>query len=186
MRRNTWICTLAAFALIPGCEKPAAQNELGSPATASSSETRNEDSTAVPLKSANFGNFSFALPAGWELAPDEKSKTKAKLIRIDTANNEVDSVIMVDVGKPAAPTVEGMAELMARNIGGVVSPEPVSFDGISAIRITTPSRSLDAPGVAYVLFQDGQVYMIMGAGPDVAADVEHVRESWKWIGSNVP
>jgi hypothetical protein len=130
----------------------------------------------------SFGTFEFVIPAKWSRAKPDRTKTAAMLLLNGTVWNKSDGMIMVDVGKPAAPSAKELAQALAGK-DGKVHADPVQVDGSEGIKVETTSQDLSRPKYAVVVFRDEKVYLIMAAqmpGTNVSQALDQVIKSWKW------
>jgi hypothetical protein len=130
----------------------------------------------------SFGDFRFELPTGWVQGKPERPKTKALLAMIPRGAKSPDGLLMVDVGKAAAPSAMDLAKSLAGRDGRVL-PEPVAVDQEEGVRVEMPSVDLSRPRCAVVVFRNGKAYLIMAAamkGTDITDAFEEVLKTWKW------
>lgn len=169
--------SLGCLALIftIGC----AREEASSPTVPPPSEmTQTPDFGPKPH---DFGEFSFIVPDGWTIATPDRDKTKAMLV-LQVAD-EVKAMLKVDVGVPAAPTPEALAQQFAQSSGGKVLRQEIDFDGVPGIGVVTTSKTMEVPKHVIVLFHKEQVHMVMVAaveGADVQGAMSTILYSWKW------
>ena len=127
---------------------------------------------------------SFSEPSGWTRMIPDKAKTKGWFLAPGSDPNAPSRTIMVDVGKPSAPTLPEIAGLFARAWGGRILEEKTTLDGVEALRVRVerPGPGL-RPVEGVLALKDGQLYSLMGGalpGNDVAGAVEEVRRGWRW------
>lgn len=192
MKKTSILALSFAVGLFTGCDQTAS-NSSSANVSSPSGVTGSASSDKAPLEivspvvqSHNFGEFSFAVPEGWQVAPEEPGKTKAKLVKLDAAGKEVVGLIMVDVGKPANPDPKVLAESLAKGNGGSIANDTLTVDGETAYHFTTPSVTMQAPQAGVVLLRSGKCYMIMGAaneGVDVKSALTQLQNTWKWAGA---
>ncbi|TWU34510.1 hypothetical protein [Novipirellula artificiosorum] len=133
--------------------------------------------------SADFGNFTFSVPNGWNAVSTDRSKTAAMLLLGGKVWQKSDAMIKVDVGNPSAPSPKELAEAFAKQNGGTVDGKTKSFDGVDGVCVTTSSTTLDKPKSLTILFRGGKAYLVMAAAKgdtDVDATMEQIRKTWKW------
>lgn len=129
---------------------------------------------------------SFSEPKGWTRSTPDKVKTKGMFISPDSDRKvALKAMIIVDIGKPAEPSLQATAEGMARDWGGKILDEKTSLDGVEAlrIRVDTPGPGL-RPIEGVLTMKDGKLYMLMGGaipGRSILEQVEEVRKGWKWV-----
>ncbi len=131
--------------------------------------------TVVSLK-----DFQFEIPTGWQLGRSEREKTQALLVQ--PGKDGPTGMMQVDAGTPALPDVRQMAQSFVGGDGRIL-PEPTAVDGISGIRVETPSADLSRPRHIVVVSRNDQVYLIMAAATsdhDVSAAFDHVIKTWRW------
>jgi hypothetical protein len=175
------LCLLIASCIpvLTGCD-PGATEASRQTATASAATGRQQ---AGATGRQQFGEFSFELPENWSKASPDKAKTRAMLLFGGASWAEARGMIMVDVGTPATPTAQAMAESFAQSAGGQVARDGVDVDGETGVLVTTASTSLATPRVFIVVFRGGKAYLIMAAGVvgvDVRDPIERIRTTWKW------
>lgn len=132
-----------------------------------------------------FGTFSFEVPAGWSSVTPDRDKTKAMVLLGGTNWQNSKAMIKVDVGSPAFPTAQEMANNFAKSADGRAMPDTLDFDGEAATKATTSSTTLATPREMIIIYRDGKVYLVMAgavAGVDLTNAIEHVRLTWKWEG----
>ncbi len=94
-------------------------------------------------------------------------------------------MIKVDVGTPAFPTSQEMANHFAKRDGGQVANETLDFGGEAATKVTTSSTTLVTPREVMIIYRDGKAYLVMAGaveGVDTTDAIEHIRSTWKWEG----
>jgi hypothetical protein len=133
-------------------------------------------------QTANFDDFSFDVPAGWQTVQTTSGQTRAMIGLKTTRGTAPQALVKVDVGKPMHPTARRTAESFAAE-GGEVLPELVLIDGAEGVRVETTSGDLSRPRHVVVIFRGGQVYLIMAAaagGADVSSAFDEVLRTWRW------
>jgi hypothetical protein len=123
------------------------------------------------------------MPDGWSKVPPDRATTKAMLLLDGTRWDSVKGMIKVDVGSPAFPTAQAIAESFARGADGQVAQDEVDVDGEKGVRVTTASTDLSKPRSMIVVYRDGKAYLIMGGaveGVDVGDAVDRICTTWKW------
>jgi hypothetical protein len=143
------------------------------------------DAIAAGAQRQQFGVFSFEVPGGWSSVTPDRGKTKAMILLGGTKWQNSKAMIKVDVGPPAFPTAQEMAQNFAKTVGGQVAPETLNFDGETATKATTSSTSLTTPREMIIIYRDGNAYLVMAGavdGVDLTNAMEHVRSTWTWEG----
>ena len=176
-----WYLLLAILCAV-GCT-----GKSTTPAEGDTTSVSRFSESAVPDESKSFGDFSFQTPSGWSVVTPDRDKTKAMLLLEGTTWQNAKAMIKVDVGSPAAPTGEQLAEGFANSAGGKVSPDVLDFDGTPGVSVSTSSTEMTTPRQMIIVYRDGKAYLLMigaTAGVDIGDAVSHVRESWKWKNPN--
>ncbi len=130
-----------------------------------------------------FDGFSCVIPSEWTVVAPDRDKTKAMLLLGGESWQNAKAMIKVDVGKPAAPTAEELAQGFAKSAGGSVAEGTWDFDGTPGVVATTMSNDLATPRFMIVIYRDGKAYLLMGAaveGVQIDDALTRIRESWKW------
>ena len=143
----------------------------------------NPSTSAAQAERQAFGPFSFEVPAGWSSVTPDRDKTKAMLLLDGTNWQNSKAMIKVDVGTPAFPTAQEMAESFARTAGGQLASQTLDFDGESAMKATTSSTALTTPREMIIIYRDDKAYCVMAgavAAVDLTNAMEHIRSTWKW------
>jgi len=153
------------------------------PTVPSSTPTDNNDDEGDGDSPHQFGEFSFAIPHGWTVVTPVRDKTKAMILLDGTNWQNAKAMIKVDVGTPAAPTAEELAQGFAKNVGGTVSPEPMDFNGTPGINASTSSTELTTPRNMIVIYRDSKAFLLMAGaveGIELTDAIAHIRETWMW------
>ncbi len=146
--------------------------------------SRNQDGESISSApvATSFGDFQFDIPAGWQRVRPVKKENKATINLRGADASSPNGIIEVDFATPAITTARQMAQVLAGSDGQVL-PNPVSVNGVEAVRVETPSKDMSRPRFAVVVLRGKDVYLIMAAGAhgtDVTAPFDQVLKSWHW------
>jgi hypothetical protein len=170
-----------ALTMILGCGNSDVRN------SPDSTNRSNQDDAALAGEATRqqFGAFSFEVPGGWSSVTPDRDKTKAIVLLGGTNWQNSRAMIKVNVGTPAFPTRQEMADDFAKRAGGQVAPETLDFGGEAATKVTTTSTTLATPRAMMIIYRDGKAYLVMAGAlgdVDLADAIEHIRSTWKWEG----
>lgn len=127
----------------------------------------------------------FRQPKGWAEQLRTKPKTIAWWISPDSTREKPLATIMVECGHPPDPSLDKVAEGLAKNFRGIVDDHPTTLGGTRALRVFAQNRDRTVqPVEGLATIHDGLVYLVMGgeaAGHSAKDEIEAIRASWKWV-----
>ena len=125
----------------------------------------------------------FKVPEGWQPNRSE-GKTQCILTKSSDKPGSSSPMIMIDVGKPSAPSAKELASSFAKMWGGKALDKTLKMDGEDGYIITIPPTEKKLqPTNAIVVIKDSRVFMLIaGAKSDEKLDkvLDQLAADWHW------